>query len=369
MRIYGKTKEIENNEIQIEDYEIYNEEPMDDKNIPGLIGLQNVGATCYMNAALQCLSNVESLRQYFLNNKAIINKPRINILSSSLLKVFENLWENPKISYFVPQEFKNTISRMNPLFDGVQANDTKDLILFILETIHNELNEVKNINEINNNNFNPTDFNSVLNNFFIYFQNNFKSIISNIFYGMNNSMIQCCTCGVTTNNVQCFSILFFPLEEVRKFKGYQNNIVGIIDCFDYNQKQEFMMGQNQIYCNYCHQMANAMTQTKIVYSPNILVINLNRGKGLMYNITINFGEYLELRDYVYYKDSPHYYELIGVVTHLGTSDMGGHFIAFCKNSNNCKWYKFNDAIVTETSFKEVISFGVPYVLFYSFIKQ
>ena len=50
-------------------------------------------------------------------------------------------------------------------------------------------------------------------------------------------------------------------------------------------------------------MVNAINQTKIVCSPNILVINLNRGKGLMYNITINFGEYLEIRDYVYYKDA------------------------------------------------------------------
>ena len=29
---------------------------------------------------------------------------------------------------------------MNPLFKGIAANDSKDLILFILENIHNELN-------------------------------------------------------------------------------------------------------------------------------------------------------------------------------------------------------------------------------------
>ena len=203
----------------------------------------------------------------------------------------------------------------------------------------------------------------------IIFQNNFKSIISNLFYGMNNSMMTCCACGIINHNIQCFSILFFPLEEVRKFKGYQQNIVSIIDCFDYNQKQDAMMGPNQIYCNNCHQMANALTQTKIVVSPNILAINLNRGKGLMYNIKIIFDEYLEIKDYIYFKESPHYYELIGVATHLGSSDMSGHFIAFCKNSKNSKWYKFNDAIVTESSFKEVVNFGVPYVLFYSNIKN
>ena len=115
-------------------------------------------------------------------------------------------------------------------------------------------------------------------------------------------------------------------------------------------------------------MANAIYQTQIIICSNVLIINLNRGKGLMNDIKIIFEEYLELKNYIYYDQSPHYYEHIGVVSHLGGSDMSGHFIAFCKNSENLKWYKYNDAIVTESSFQEVISFVVPYVLFYDNIK-
>ena len=337
------------------------------KKINGLIGLQNVGATCYMNAALQCLSNIPKLRKYFLTNKSKIYNVGINKLSSALLTIFENLWENKLIDYFIPQEFKNIISKMNPLFEGIQANDTKDLLLFILETIHNELNENK-IKTPENEFYNPTNYNLVFNNFCQYFKNNFNSIISDLFYGMNNSMMTCCSCKSTTHNIQCFNILFFPLEEVRKFKGYQQNMVDLYDCFEYNQKQEFMMGDNQISCNQCYRMSNAIIQSKIIISPNILVINFNRGKGLIYDIKVNFQEYLEIKNFVYYQQSPHYYELIGVVTHLGGSDMSGHFIAFCKNSENQKWYKFNDAYVIESSFQEVVSFGVPYVLFYNYIK-
>lgn len=32
----------------------------------GIVGLQNLGNSCYMNAALQALSNVTPLTQYFL---------------------------------------------------------------------------------------------------------------------------------------------------------------------------------------------------------------------------------------------------------------------------------------------------------------
>ena len=44
-------------------------------------------------------------------------------LSSALLEVFENLWENSNISYYAPNEFKDVISEMNSLFEGIQAND------------------------------------------------------------------------------------------------------------------------------------------------------------------------------------------------------------------------------------------------------
>ena len=46
----------------------------------------------------------------------------------------------------LPRLFKYIISEMNPLFKGIQTNYTKDLLLFNLEAIHNELNEIKNIN-------------------------------------------------------------------------------------------------------------------------------------------------------------------------------------------------------------------------------
>jgi len=58
----------------------------------GLVGLQNVGATCNMNATLQCFSNIERLRVYFLNHKSIIQNKK-NKLSSSLLTIYEKLWE------------------------------------------------------------------------------------------------------------------------------------------------------------------------------------------------------------------------------------------------------------------------------------
>ena len=70
--------------------------------------------------------------------------------------------------YINPQVFKNTIGGLNPLFEGNQAADAKDLIFFIIETLHKELlpPPIINRNEID---FFQQEMNS--NNEQIVFQN------------------------------------------------------------------------------------------------------------------------------------------------------------------------------------------------------
>ena len=41
---------------------------------PPLIGLDNIGATCYMNATLQCLCNILKFVDYFKYNTNLIEK-------------------------------------------------------------------------------------------------------------------------------------------------------------------------------------------------------------------------------------------------------------------------------------------------------
>ena len=341
-------------------------QPMQKVSTPGIIGLGNIGATCYMNATLQCFSNIRRLRNYLINNFQLLqyNKNKLR-LSFALVDVLKNLWQNLYITYYEPKYFKQIISEMNPLFKGIQANDPKDLVLFLLETMHKELNYPTKKNFYNNFVANNSNFNEVFTEFINDFTSKNNSIICQEFYGCINSMTTCGYCGITIHNVQVMNILFFPLEEVRKFMMYQNNTVKIEDCFKYNEKQEIY---SSFYCNNCRQIYPAYNQSKLIYVPPTLIINLNRGKGIEFNVNIDFDEYLNVRKYVYANDSFYFYELVGVICHLGTNDMGGHFIAYCKNSNNCEWYKYNDSIVTKCDFKEIKNSRLPYVLFYSYLR-
>jgi len=342
---------------------------IDKISFPGIIGLQNIGATCYMNATLQCFSNIGRLKTYLLNKNIYQdlenNKNSSKKLSFALAEVLKNLWEKLEHRFYAPNNFKNLISEMNPLFKGIAANDPKDLILFLLEKMHNELN--KPINNIPDNNKGPisSNFIEVYKDFVYWFENKNKSIISDEFYFFTNNISTCQYCGTKINNTQSNNILFFPLEEVRKYKNYKHNNVAILDCFDYYGKKEIYPS---FYCNSCKQNYQAISQTQIIRAPKTLIMNFNRGKGIEFNVNVIFEEYLNLRKYVCDNNSPYYYELTGVICHFGSNDMGGHFIAYCKNSNNCEWYKYNDQIVTKCSFNEVKGTGLPYVLFYNYVE-
>ena len=390
-----------------------------------MIGLQNVGATCYMNATLQCFGQISKLTEFFkyypyLKNliqryKAIVKK---DSLSESFKLLIENLWPNDITNlsqsnyigknsnnfYYKPYEFKNKISKMNPLFKGVQANDSKDLVNFIVMQLHEELNVGKKI--INNNGDPPQTNELIMYNSFRqnYYTEN-KSIISDLFYGINETVYECSICKTRKFNFQIGFFYIFPLEEVRKYKIQQQqqsylkslqmqqvnqtfnmintqymiqgfninnqnqniNSVTIFDCFDYNQRPEFMQGENAMYCNTCGKTENACYQNYICDCPEIMIIILNRGQGIQFKIKLEFTEFLNIQNYVRNNNNNSCnYKLIGVVTHMGENGANGHFIAFCRSPINDQWYNYNDDLCFPVNdFKsDVIDYAMPYILFY-----
>ena len=84
---------------------------------------------------------------------------------------------------------------------------------------------------------------------------------------------------------------------------------------------------------------------------------------------MNYPPTLELSEYIELNSCPNTYELIGVITHLGVSGPGGHFIAYCKSPIDEKWYKYNDDKVTEADKFNIYNEGVAYILFYRYKKH
>ena len=348
---------------------------------PILKGLNNIGATCYMNASLQCFSNSKKLTEYFLKH---YQKDPNKTMANEYYEVLKNLWnkdDNEKA--YSPNSFKDVLSKENPLFAGIAANDSKDLINFLLERFHQELNVVNNINNINNDsNINQPDQTNeqlMLKLFLDEFKEKFNSIISTLFYGILETKSQCQGCNVIKFNFQVYSFLEFPLEQVNQYffnKGKRplltaegkNPDVDLYECFEYNGKIDLMTGENQMFCNQCNKLCNAYYSTILYSGSNYLIINLNRGKGAVYECNVIFPEQLNLFNFFTFKQGITVYELYAVICHLGPSSMEGHFVAYCRNRIDNKWYLYNDAIVTLCTRAQQYTDGMPYILFYKALK-
>ena len=519
---------------------------------PPRVGLDNIGATCYMNATVQCFGQIEEFALFFKFDDKVnqsIEKCKNEgkkCLSSSFKTLIDKIWPNEamgaesKNRHFPPNEFRQKIADMNPLFVNNQANDAKDLVNFIIMTLHEELNIPNKNNNINLMIQNQQDENEVFNVFLQDYNNNFRSKISELFYAIQKTSTTCKLCNKPQYNFQAYFFLVFPLEEVKKYifnkintpqnmnninnplinnnnmminnfqgmnmnmnminNGFNfmnnmnnmnnfnmnnincmngmnnnmcnmfnnnanfnngmnnnfnnmnnmimpiqfpmlnlgqnfntgniinnnnnsnfnmfdnnnfnmfnnnnnnlgmvpqynlkpsmqnifpqqinnniqklqklnNNIVEILDCFEYNQKVDLFTGKDKIYCNNCGNMAEAYYQSFLTTAPKILILLLNRGVGIQFKIKLEFTTILDLTNYISEKNGSKNikYKLIGVITHIGENGASGHFIAHCLSPIDDKWYTYNDAIVNETDNfqRNIIDLGMPYLLFYKRIE-
>ena len=207
------------------------------------------------------------------------------------------------------------------------------------------------------------------------FQEKFKSIISDLFYGILETKYQCKICNTIKYNFQIYSFLEFPLQQVNHYfytlqkrplltNDGKNPDVDLYECFDYFGKIDSMIGENQMYCNQCNKQCDSLYCNKLYSGPSYLIIHLNRGKGATYECNVIFPEQLNINNYIEFKIGPTVYELYAVVCHLGPSSMSGHFVAYCKNRIDKKWYLYNDATVTLCTRKQQYTDGMPYILFY-----
>ncbi|XP_057324882.1 ubiquitin carboxyl-terminal hydrolase 20 [Microplitis mediator] len=120
----------------------------DSKDFPskprGLVGLQNIGNTCYMNAALQALSNVVPLTQFFLDCSHMvvyIAKERKPGLSLSYMNLIKDMWNRKTRGYVVPNGILSGIRAVNPMFRGYHQHDTQEFLRCFMDQLHEELKE------------------------------------------------------------------------------------------------------------------------------------------------------------------------------------------------------------------------------------
>ena len=366
-------------------------------------GLKNIGSTCYMNATLQCLLHVNELITYFIeeypkdqqllakiNNDVAsggdisraffnlvigVNENSELVMSKKNLKPkkkkksgfnilgvfgFDNDYDDSSYDRaFAPTDFKRTLGIHNPQFKKFEANDSKDLILYLLQTMHEELNYYGNVNKRLK--YIPNQYNiyETYNHFITNYNTNNFSKISLLFYGTYQNTTTCLVCRKKLYNFQKFEFISFGMYYYHKLR------FNILNGFQDNANPTILKGDNKFLCNNCKKLQDAKTECKIFEPPLKLLINLDYGKNKKYQpSSIEFDEEIDITKFVEfdYKQKIRY-RIIGVCTHYGHSGSYGHYVAFCRNTQTDTWYEFNDSFCSECNKREIYR-GSPYLLLY-----
>ena len=344
----------------------------------GLSGLVNLGNTCYMNSAIQCLSHTDILTEYFLS-KSFVNdfnqKSKTSNLAKEWYRLVEGLHEeNCNVS---PKSFYKTIvlmsHEMGIHFGFGNQNDVQEFLVFFIDSLHEALSKEVLIT-ISGTVKNDTDKMALqaMTNWKEYFKNNYSKIIQ-LFYGqMITRIIVNDTVKSSNYSPICFFTLSIPDSESlqklprshdsQKLSG--STKISIYDCFDLFVQSEKLVGDNQ-WKDDDGIKHNADKKIDIWEFPNILIISINRFNN-QGNKKNDFVEYpvdnLDLSKYcIGYNKYKSKFDLYGICNHVGGSNYG-HYFSYCKYKDG-NWYEFNDSSVTKININKVVTQNA-YCLFY-----
>lgn len=330
----------------------------------GLVGLANLGNTCFLNSCIQVLNHTYELH-FLLESNIKTNNIIDSVILSEWNELRELMWSgNGTIS---PNKFVNKVHQIarekkRDIFTGWVQNDITEFLLFLMDCMHNSISR-KLILKISGKPENHTDKTAIVCYEMLktVYAKEYSEIMD-MFYGIYVTTI------ATPDNKKIHSIKaehFFVLD-LQIFHG--NTICPTIyDCFDLFMKPELMAGDNAWFNETTGEKEDIHKSVSFWNLPKILVITLKRfspdGTQKINNVIQFPVENLNLSKYVKgYNPNSYMYDLFGVCNHSGGVS-GGHYTAFAKNVAG-QWIHFNDTSVELINDINLLVSPMAYCLFY-----
>jgi len=301
-------------------------------------------------------SNVDARKRAALVKGPIINLDHSlvdynmkNSLFTSLKDLFEAMIEHEsKRGVVSPSYLVETLKRENELFRSTMHQDAHEFLNFLLNEVIDTINTM---------------------------QNSKKNELHNLFEGLLTNQTKCLTCENVSSRDETFLDLSIDLTDNETLET----------CLKQFSASEMLNGSNKFYCDNCHSLQEAEKKMGLRKLPKILALHLKRFKYSeehQHNVKlfqkIKYPLYFKLESDIpseKQEDGLKFYELYGVVVHIGGGPHHGHYVALVKTIQH-GWLLFDDETVEKIDEKFVLRFtgdspdlATAYVLFYQEISK
>ena len=369
--------------------------------VKGTRGVVNIGNTCFLASAMQCLSHVLPFTKILRHCPPYSSHEMVSLSAQQRLVLAVrdfcvSQWGDPYTAArssadgaIDPSDMLTAVQRLNSLFHGYQQHDSQEFLRFVLNTIHDDL-KIKTPGK----------------------NNEYTSIVSDVFMGKTRSTITCLKCKRDSHCVEEFMDLSLPIPsepltrqvspdtstgstsswlwgKARALLGLgQEAKVSIYDCMHAFTRAEKLTGNDAYLCEHCKTKNDCMKQIAIQTLPEVMLVHLKRFTSSGWNasklsraVSFPVATDLDLSPFVTTQpketkkfskkkstrdESPRNsenYRLAGFVQHMGSLG-GGHYVAFCRHKSTGQWFCFDDSRVSLVTDLTVIENAEPYVLFF-----
>ena len=323
-------------------------------------GLANLGNTCYMNSALQCLSH---LIVFHPNNENFFNECKRANKDSLLYEWFQfqrSMWSNNDKNMINPinllRRFQKLCLEKDLYFSNFMQNDIDEFLVLFLDLLHQGVSRRVEMS-FNDKVEDEADKINLKSNqtWKRFYEKDYSYIVEN-FYSQLLGITSCTDCEYYTTNHDPIQVLSLEIPSEAE---------SLDCCLSEYMKKYRLDDKNTWQCDACKNHVRPFKQTRLWKTSDVLFILLKR-----YNRNRKIDKYLEypltldLKDYNinYSKNKSNQYSLNGMAIHSGGLG-GGHYYAVCKNYLDEQWYEYNDSHVSRVDKDKLMKYS-PYLLVY-----